>query len=364
MDMNCRGLNFKSLWKLVFCQILAFVFNFDIGSSYAAETSTSVSLNGQLDQDIVEIDVPELFTSMMATRVQVESASSVLVLYGRLGAKSKNFGIAASMSPIAKKAIKEKLEPVGFQNPVYYQDSNAEPDRHGIVNKFGSTSAQVEWLVATLRYTLKNLSPSKKLIVGGRSTGSSIILEALHRYLKSGEFSDVFSRIDHILIMGLVDHRPEQFKLWREAEDQFLNKHDYFDQTSSDIEPAIYKDMEYANSRAEFSVLKVPSVTVIVGINDQLTSAQTQIALARTISDLHPQLSMNVVVTDTSHNPASSVEYLDRNGKTIVVKTMKRLSPILANIFSPNYNSDAKAGMSLQIQPEAEHAFNSCNLLY
>lgn len=281
-----------------------------------------------------------------------EDAVGVIVLVGGLGGNAAVHGIEKSMYNIAMKAIKQKYIPVGFENLIYFQSHLPFDQRLALVGSYAKLDPQISKLAQAWRFTIRHSRPSARLVTGGRSTGSSLILEALHRDIKNNEFRDIFSRIKRILIMGAVDHRPEPFRRWKDIETAYLSDKDV-DRFALNIEPQLFESMSYLS---EFAVSKdnreFPEIVFVIGTNDPLSTAEEQIRLAREFQALHPNLSVKAIVTDTNHNPASSSSY-ELDGKKINVGQMKRLGPILiSDIFSIPTTIKPKA-FSLVIQPEA-----------
>jgi len=319
--------------------------------------SHPVVIGGRPDPLLIETDLPNFSTTMISYGDQAFRPKGTIVVYAGLGARSKAFGIGPSLEPILKKAIKEGFAPYAFENPLY----NDSIRQHRL-SYFSTTSGQLEWLTNTSKLIASAPNVRQPLIIAGRSTTSALILEALHRYLSSGVYSDIFSRVDKILIMGPVDPRPAEFQKWRKIEIEYLQQRDgLLDPVAYAAEDTVYKDMRFATDAVKnVPGLKIPEITFIAGTNDPFATAAEQVSLARTFQRLHPDTKVKVIVTDTFHNPAASIEYLGKDGDTVKVKTMKRLSPILSELFSEKRGNEP--GFSIVIQPEVQHLVNACVL--
>ncbi len=118
-------------------------------TSNAAEAKP-VIINGQVDENLIETEIPSLFTTMISA-VSPETSQGAIILYAGIAAKTANFGIGPSMGPIAQKAIKEGFTPYAFQNPIYFGDNQADEVREELVGSFRDTSTQVHWVADTIR---------------------------------------------------------------------------------------------------------------------------------------------------------------------------------------------------------------------
>jgi hypothetical protein len=322
--------------------------------NYDASKVHPTIIDNQESKTLFEVEVARYKTTMLFTQVSKKYNGSI-ALYGGLGAKSSTFGIGASMGHIANKCLKENFKPFSFQNPLYFHDKKEYGRRMDLVGTFRSLDAQIEWMVNTLRFVITHNNPSQKLVVGARSSGASLLLEAYHRYLTMGLFQDVFSKISHILIMGSVD--PRTFSAWHIKERKWLEIQDkIFDAFSFESEPFLFQKMSYLSHKLKSKEkLKIPNTTFIIGSNDELTTIQDQFDIARTFYQIHPETRVKVIATDTRHNPAASVRYRTKDGRELKLRTMERLSPILSSIFAEDPIS--QPSFELDIHPEVAHVF-------
>jgi hypothetical protein len=353
--------------KKISVQGLIISLAFSISSTSIAETLRPVIIQNKVDPLLGEVEVPELHTTMMRPIEIPEKSKGILIMFAGLGAKTSNFGIAASTEPLAKKAIKEGFLPLGFQNPLYFHDDLTISERLKIVGNYRSTNEQVNWMVSAIRHAQQatNANEQVPLVIATRSTGSAVFLEAFHRYLNDGSFRDVFARINQVLVMGPVDHRPEAFKAWRALEEDYLSsKSGLKDDLAYDAEPAIFSEMGFASQFVDSRENEpIPKLTFIAGTNDPMVSVENQIGLAKTFQQLHPKSAVHTIVTDTFHNPASGVTYTGEHGLEVKVGTMKRLSPILTQILSEAVQkSSVASGFQLTINDEVKYLFNRCSL--
>lgn len=289
------------------------------------------------------------------------TVAGVIGLFAGLGGNAAIHGVGPSMAPVANKALKQKYIPVAFENPIYYQSTLSSSQRMALIGQYLTLPHQLSWINQAAKTVVQNAKPGVPIVLAGRSTGSSLLLESLHRYIKNGDNADVYSKVSRILVMGPLDHRQEAFDIWKAKEVAYLTG-STVDQFALNAEPEIFKAMSYASEATPASGRKVPEVVFVIGTNDPLSTAETQIKLAREFQRLHPELSVKAVVTDTHHNPASSLRY-QLAGKEIEVKTMKRLGPILlSHILSTP--TEGASGFHLNVQEEAkpmlvEACFNS-----
>jgi hypothetical protein len=299
-----------------------------------------------------ELILPELHTTVLFADDQIvrPGSQAVFVLFGGTGAKTKKYGIGASMSPIASKILKFESQfnlvasPVGFQNPVYDKDEESDDVRRPIVEKYGNTEAQVEWFVKTLELVVDLLPKDAegnvlpKIWVGGRSTGGALAFELVHRYYKGDPKLRVISQIHGVLPMGVLGHSPSAVEKWNAAELKFLATIPGLqDSLVQPVGIEIFKNMGWASESGDqvklgAGVRKLPIVMPIIGSNDPNSPADDQYEAVRRFSELHPELKVFALGMDTDHNPSAATRYTTSNGTHLMVPLMKRFSPVLEGV--------------------------------
>jgi hypothetical protein len=319
--------------------------------------------NGRENPNLVETDLTELFTTELSSVVIPSNRAGSLILFAGVGAKSKNYGIGATMTPIANSVLKLNILPYAFQNPLYFEDDNDDQTREIMIGHFKNAQNQLEWMAASVRSVIAKTPAGERIVVAGRSTGAALLLELLHRYIKSGEYADIFQKVDDLLIMGAVDHRPDQFKKWYEREKAWLDgQEQIFDRYAYSCEVEMFRGFHYASDFVNASARKVPTINYIIGARDQMLTIKDQLDLSRQVQRTLGGVSFNVMISDTAHNPAASIA-IEKDGKRIMIaKSMERLKPILSQIYSTPVGSQ-KPGYHLTVRPEAVEFVNECGIL-
>lgn len=312
---------------------------------------------GNIEKNLVEDDLPQLYSSFVTQNPSTKNQNTpngLMVLFPGLGAKTKFYGIGASMAPIANKSIKLGWTPFAFQNPLYFRDDLPNEEREALVGHFKSLDKQLHWVSESINFAVNNSVNTERLVLSGRSTGSALILEALHRYLTSNQFADVFSKVQSILIMGPIDPRPDKMQKWLRAEQNFLDTSPHLeDKFANQADPEILKQMKFSHQKVLSSTAKhIPKVYFVLGTNDPITALNDQINFVKYFHENHPQVEIEAIISDTDHNPVTSLNYLDPNAKPVKVGTMKRFSPILEDILKNN-SSSVTAGLTFKVKEEA-----------
>jgi len=323
----------------------------------------TVNNNGVPIPNILEHHLEDLYTDQLIVTKKIPNLRGKLILFAGLGAKSKDYGVGATFSSTASSMMKLGIEVTAFQNPIYFRDYLPDEERLELVKPFAKVDNLIRWMAQVVRKAISETPPGIPIALGGRSFGSALLYELLHRYVEYGEYKDIFERINDIIPMGTVDHRPEQFQLWHTYQEVYLKRErpEVRDEVASQLEIEIFKEFKYAQPiLKEQPNLNMPEIHHIIGIWDEVLRELTvQIELARHLAQIYPNAKFHVRILDTKHNPGSSVAYKDESGETIVVKEMERFKPILLDIFDPNRKPQVEHYVE-DVIPQAQFEYNKC----
>lgn len=322
--------------------------------------------NKDVQKNLSEAEFPKLKTSIMYPAAGLYQTSKdakvkpkgIVILFGGTGAKSKAFGIGASMSPLANKLLKMGYVPIAFQNPMYWRDERPDSERQSDVDYFGTTKAQTNWMYEAISFVYDNIPNDlqhlrERLSIGSRSTGTAVFLEIVSAYYHDPTKFSLVSKVKSHLAMGPLSHKEPDLGKWiaTEKNDILTDPESPPDWIVHAKDRPIFEDMHYLVEKPLMFAVHheaVPSIFFTVGALDEISPPEDQWRMIKEFSHGHPNIPVEIDFLDTRHNPVGSVGYapdLSLPDKKIKVRTMERISALLPRFLSED-TSSRKVGLT------------------
>lgn len=285
------------------------------------------------------------------------NSKGVVVLFPGTGAIRKKYGVAGSMTSPARSLRKMGYDILAFDNPLYYPSGEASPEvRKPYIEQYGNLEAQLTSYFRALEFAAAQLSDSQELLVFGRSTGAAMSLEAVHQYQLGNPQAAIMGRVKRVLVGGIHGHTEQDIAGWVQKEHSTV---------SSDLDPlvdptsaVIFRAMGWQTHPAVGE--RGPEIIAILSGNDEFATLREQESPLKQFSENHSAVGVLGYYTDTRHNPAHELDYVNSSGTRVKAETMKRLKAIFRDefvaareILSPGYHQKEDRFFALvpNIQP-------------
>lgn len=286
--------------------------------------------------------LPDLHTTMYYGEEGLVSRESkgLVIFYGGTGGKTQDYGIEKVVERFAGRLKKMGWDVVAFENPLYWDNHLNVDGRQPILEKYGSAEAQTQWLVDSVQYVLDQ-KPSVPVWAATRSTTTGAMMQLMHEAHKGLERGRILESIQGVFAQGVLDPRKEAVDVWYAVERKFLTGVGRADLPVLELDPVIFPQYTFVSEAIEGrSRFKLPAFYVPMGAMDEVATLEQQLVVIDLIAKFHPDLSILGVGMDTHHNPEASIEYVGIDGKTVKIRTMDRLRPVLTAMLGGDLASE------------------------
>ena len=328
------------------------VFAGEIQNYQLPHATPLVSSNQETDPNLLLAPLDEYYTTALyQTRgLLTPKSKSVFILLGGVGAHASTHGVGKSMSAFVNSLRKMEVDAVAFENPLYFRSDRPDAERVPYMEKFGTAQAQAEWLFDLIRLIDQQTQkmaretglPPKKIYIAGRSFGGDIIMEAIHRYMRGDANAAIMGRVSSALWMGVGPIDVAGLEQWFAAKKKMMELNPGAtteDKLVSATYPHVCKEMTWDNSTPVMrdstapNSTHFPKVYAVIGARDEFVTRSDQIGTAERFTKAHPQLSVQAIGLDTTHDSSRSISYELPDGTEVVAKVMARLKPIVAEMI-------------------------------
>jgi hypothetical protein len=324
------------------------------------------------DKRLREVLIPSLSTTMLYNSQKYPSAeaSKVFALFGGTGAAVEYSGIGVSSKLLADTIIEEGGDAYAFQNPLYYNSDNPS-GRGEIIEKYKSLESQTRWMAHCLEFLLKQQSESisgghKSLWIATQSTSTGVLLQLIDDYFHNKQYAKIVERIEGGFVTGLLGYEPILFEAWLAKEKDFLRKAGKADELVLATEETIWPHMTWASKGKGGRVSRNtygPKLFFMGGTNDPLISPNDQLKVLRAFYELHPQLDITMVLSDTFHIPFNRLKYKNIKDKIVKAGVMDRVNPYIKSIVR-GHSSFSIPGLKINKDSYYHHSRPICNDIF
>jgi hypothetical protein len=334
------------LWAGVFSQYARAAEPFKLSNVKLVKTGVT-GTHGRAKEypNLIQGDYPPLHTTIIANQRNIlrNKNRALVVIYGGTGGDFDAYSLADSEAELADEILRMKLDPkkqalgnldvIGFENPLYWQSRTIGHDfekRKEWLDRYGTLDAQLDWFFATLRLVEELIEKSgtpRSIFLIGRSMGSGLIGEAVHRYIIGEPRADPMGEVKRVLLTGMLGHTAPDIAKWDEIE---LKENDN-DPLVQPLGKIIYGAMGHATPGARYRVARdfLGQVVGLVGGHDHYTDVLRQARYLKNLADNHPGLAVLAYGSDTKHNPTNFLSYINLDGEQIQADRMCRMRSIM-----------------------------------
>jgi len=305
-------------------------------------------------------DLHELHTRVVYPKkgIWFEGAKGItIIITGTSASVDSEYGIAKSMSPVAKELVNKRGQSVlVVQPPVYYLSHDPEA-RKPYLDKYATTEANLVWFLDLLAYVKTKVPPGTEINFHGRSFGAALGMEAYHRFHRGDPAYAVIGDINRMLLMGVDGHTAEAVEAWHTGEKEF-----YFNTAEGRAKadppvvllgPSIFKDMNFQTEKlpALPAGKKAPRVVLATGANDEFSAPHTSIRPIKDFGEMHPGADVTLAFHNGGHDPGQGVSRGQGAQKQRLLQPLEALRHILGYM----YDQPAEGpGFHVQYFPDQE----------
>jgi len=259
---------------------------------------------------LVVAPLSDLHTEVIYSKqgIAFDGMKGFVVMYpGTSAAITSDFGLMRSMGPLANLLVREGYGVMAFRQPIYYMAEQPEL-REPYLQKYGNLDGNLEWYLKTLQYVQSKIPPGTPLHSVGRSTGTGVQLEALHRYSRGDSGFELMGKFKTMLLMSVDGHTPESIATWHEAEvkEFIVEKPETGDKPVVMACPKIFSDMNWQTQlvrESEMAGRPMPEIYLTAGSRDEFTKPSVSLGPIHDFVKNHPGLFVGLLFHDGFHNP-------------------------------------------------------------